>query len=252
MAGLASTRTYPLRSSFRPTYNMAVNLVAQFGRERARELLETSFAQFQADRAVVGFVRTIRRNQEALAGYAEAMHCDRGDFAAYAAIRDEIRRVEKDAVKRRAASVRAEAAVSLEKLRVGDVIRIPAGRRAGYAVVVQANRGGRGETPSPAVVTEDRQLRRLTLVDVPTSVEPITTVKLPKNFNVKSPKSRRDLATSLRIAVPHDPPPGRDGTTRIPTSRPGSRSCAGRCGRIPVTPAPTGRSTPGGPSGGGG
>jgi ATP-dependent RNA helicase HelY len=158
---------------------------------------------------VVGFVRTIRRNQETLAGYAEAMQCDRGDFAAYAAIRDEIRRVEKDAVKRRTASVRAEAAVSLEKLRVGDVIRIPAGRRAGYAVVVQANKGGRGETPSPAVVTEDRQLRRLTLVDVPTPVEPVTTVKLPKNFNAKSPKSRRDLATSLRIAVPYDPPPGR-------------------------------------------
>ncbi len=54
VAGLASTRTYPLRSSFRPTYNMAVNLVDQVGRERAREILETSFAQFQADRAVVG------------------------------------------------------------------------------------------------------------------------------------------------------------------------------------------------------
>ncbi|MFM6849452.1 MAG: DEAD/DEAH box helicase, partial [Terrabacter sp.] len=50
VAGLASTRTYPLRSSFRPTYNMAVNLVRQFGRESAREILETSFAQFQADR----------------------------------------------------------------------------------------------------------------------------------------------------------------------------------------------------------
>ena len=34
LAGLASTRTYPLRSSFRPSYNMAVNLVHQFGRER--------------------------------------------------------------------------------------------------------------------------------------------------------------------------------------------------------------------------
>ncbi|MGB3257215.1 MAG: DEAD/DEAH box helicase, partial [Ornithinimicrobium sp.] len=32
VAGLASTRTYPLKSSFRPSYNMAVNLVAQFGR----------------------------------------------------------------------------------------------------------------------------------------------------------------------------------------------------------------------------
>ncbi len=34
LAGLASTRTYPLRSSFRPSYNMAVNLVGQVGRER--------------------------------------------------------------------------------------------------------------------------------------------------------------------------------------------------------------------------
>ena len=31
LAGLASTRTYPLRSSFRPSYNMAVNLVAPAG-----------------------------------------------------------------------------------------------------------------------------------------------------------------------------------------------------------------------------
>jgi ATP-dependent RNA helicase HelY len=50
LAGLASTRTYPLRSSFSPTYNMAVNLVRQMGRHTAREVLETSFAQFQAAR----------------------------------------------------------------------------------------------------------------------------------------------------------------------------------------------------------
>ncbi|MEP6800182.1 MAG: RNA helicase, partial [Lapillicoccus sp.] len=194
------------RSSFRPTYNMAVNLVGQFGRERAASILETSFAQFQADRAVVGFVRTIRRNEEALAGYAESMSCHLGDFTEYAAIRNEIRDLEKDAARSRAASVRAEAAVSLEALKVGDVIRIPTGRRSGYAVVVQANRGGKGEAPSPTVVTEDRQLRRLTLVDVPTPVEAITTVTMPKGFNAKSPKSRRDLATSLRVAVPHQPP----------------------------------------------
>jgi ATP-dependent RNA helicase HelY len=41
VAGLASTRTYPLRSSFRPSYNMAVNLVHQFGKDTARELLES-------------------------------------------------------------------------------------------------------------------------------------------------------------------------------------------------------------------
>ena len=63
LAGLASTRTYPLRSSFRPSYNMAVNLVHQFGRARARSLLEMSFAQFQADRAVVGLARQLAQGR---------------------------------------------------------------------------------------------------------------------------------------------------------------------------------------------
>ena len=90
VGGLASTRTYPLRSSFRPTYNMAVNLVGQVGRSRAREILETSFAQFQADRAVVGLARQARRQEEALAGYAEAMRCHLGDFTEYAELRRQI------------------------------------------------------------------------------------------------------------------------------------------------------------------
>ena len=203
VGGLASTRTYPLRSSFRPTYNMAVNLVAQVGREVARDILETSFAQFQADRAVVGIATAVRRNEEGMEGYAEAMHCHLGDFREYAALRRALADAEKEGVKARSASRRAEAAVSLEALRIGDVIRIPAGRRAGWAVVVQPSRAGRGAPAGPAVVTEDKQFRRLTLVDVPEPVESVTQVKVPPNFNPKSPKSRRDLATSLRIAVPH-------------------------------------------------
>src|SRR5690606_37925560 len=71
VAGLASTRTYPLNSSFRPSYNMAVNLVHQVGRERARELLEMSFAQFQADRAVVGLAKKVRKADDAIEGYRE-------------------------------------------------------------------------------------------------------------------------------------------------------------------------------------
>ena len=212
LAGLASTRTYPLRSSFRPTYNMAVNLVSQVGRETAREILETSFAQFQADRAVVGLARAVRKNEEGLQGYAEAMECHLGDFREYAALRESIARLEKEGARSRSASRRAEAAVSLEALRIGDVIRIPAGRRAGYAVVVQPSKSFHGEPASPTVVTEDRQVRRLSLVDVPSPVEPIARVKVPPHFNAKSPKARRDLATSLRIAVPHDPPPPRART----------------------------------------
>ncbi|MGB8382820.1 MAG: DEAD/DEAH box helicase [Dermatophilaceae bacterium] len=206
VGGLASTRTYPLRSSFRPTYNMAVNLVARVGRETAREVLETSFAQFQADRAVVGLARAIRRNERTLAEQAEQMRCHLGDFREYAAMREEIGQLEKRDAKARAARQRAEAALSLERLRVGDVIRVPAGRRAGYAVVVGTSRGSPGHAPAPSVVTEDKQLRRLTLVDVPTPVEPLASLRIPKSFNARSPKSRRDLAASLRVTMSRERP----------------------------------------------
>ncbi|NCV81852.1 MAG: DEAD/DEAH box helicase [Actinobacteria bacterium] len=93
-AGLASTRTYPLRSSFAPTYNMSINLIARFGRERARRSLESSFAQFQADRAVVGLSRQIAKNEAAIKELLSQAVCHLGDFLEYARIRREIKEVE--------------------------------------------------------------------------------------------------------------------------------------------------------------
>ncbi len=49
-----------------PSYNMSINLVERMGAADSRKLLERSFAQFQADRSVVGLVRGIERNEEAL------------------------------------------------------------------------------------------------------------------------------------------------------------------------------------------
>ncbi|QBR74441.1 DEAD/DEAH box helicase [Microbacterium sediminis] len=95
VASLASRRTYPLNSSFRPTYNMAVNLIDQFGRQRARRILESSFAQFQADRSVVGLAQQVKDAEGSLEGYASAMACDRGDFVEYSAMRRELSDLEK-------------------------------------------------------------------------------------------------------------------------------------------------------------
>jgi ATP-dependent RNA helicase HelY len=94
-AGLASTRTYPLRSSFTPSYNMSINLIARFGKERARTSLESSFAQFQADRAVVGLVKQIRKNDLAAAEQLESAVCHLGNFTEYASIRMEIKEIER-------------------------------------------------------------------------------------------------------------------------------------------------------------
>lgn len=93
-AGLASTRTYPLRSSFSPTYNMAINLISRFGRETARRSLESSFAQFQADRAVVGLTRQIRKNESAILELNSDASCHLGDFVEYARLRRSIKEVE--------------------------------------------------------------------------------------------------------------------------------------------------------------
>jgi ATP-dependent RNA helicase HelY len=95
VAGLASKRSYPLISPFKPTANMAVNLIDAFGRKRAREVLETSFAQFQADRSVVGLAKGIREKQISLDGYAKSLECHLGDFFHYSGIRRELSDIEK-------------------------------------------------------------------------------------------------------------------------------------------------------------
>ncbi|HTY71279.1 MAG TPA: DEAD/DEAH box helicase [Actinomycetes bacterium] len=201
VAGLASTRTYPLRSSFRPSYNMAVNLVARVGRAAARDILEQSFAQFQADRAVVGLTRQVRRNEQALEGYREAMTCHLGDFEEYAALRRALKDREAQVARQGAALRRASATQALEALKVGDVIRVPAGRNAGWAVVLDPGLSS-GADPRPTVLTSERQVRRLSITDFPSPVEALERLRIPKSFNPRSPQSRRDLAATLRTRVP--------------------------------------------------
>ncbi len=216
VAGLASTRTYPLKSSFRPSYNMAVNLVHQVGRTTARELLESSFAQFQADKAVVGLARQLRKAEEALEGYAEAATCHLGDFMEYSRIRRRLSDVEASLAKARRADRRSEIVASLEALRPGDVIEVPAGRFSGMAVVVDPGTAADREGPRPYVLTADRHARRLSMGDFTEPVAAFTRLRIPKNFNGRNPQSRRDLAATLR-AKTHGltPPPGK-GSGRGP------------------------------------
>ncbi|MEI4271285.1 DEAD/DEAH box helicase [Klenkia sp. LSe6-5] len=199
VAGLASTRTYPLRSSFRPSYNMAVNLVGSYGRERARELLASSFAQFQADRSVVGLARQASRNEEDAARLEAAVPADRGDVVGYARLRAEISDREKALSRDTAARRRREATETLLALRTGDVIRVPSGRRQGLAVVLDPGVDELAD-PRPLVLTEDRWAGRLGPLDFPSPVDALARVRVPKNFNHRSPHARRELAAVLREA----------------------------------------------------
>ena len=197
VAGLASTRTYPLRSSFSPTYNMAVNMVARVGRERARGLLEQSFAQFQSDRSVVGVARAVARNVDRLpALWAEAA-CERGDFTEYARLRARIGALEAEAARSRRTDRRAESIAALLELKPGDIIGVPSGRHEGWAVVVDPGVGRDRANPSPLVMTEQRQLKQLSLTDFPSPPVVAGRMRVPKHFDARQPKDRRNLAAAF-------------------------------------------------------
>jgi ATP-dependent RNA helicase HelY len=234
VAGLASTRTYPLSSSFRPSYNMAVNLVGRVGRQRAAALLESSFAQFQADRAVVGLTRQARRIRQSMEQLE--VSCDRGDFAGYLAIRHELSHRESEQSRQRSAARQAEAVASLGQLRRGDIIQVPSGRRAGIALVLESPpppaphspSGGSiqarsAHSPGPLVLTVNRQVKRLSLADFPVPVTPIDRVRIPNWFSARSANHRRDLASTMRNKLA-----GHDlGKPQRTGRRPGDGSGAG-------------------------
>jgi ATP-dependent RNA helicase HelY len=87
VAALASQRSFELRSAFRPTYNMAANLVRRSTRERAHDLLQRSFAQFQLDADLVRTHVRAERVRRDLSEAERSATCDRGDVEALRARR---------------------------------------------------------------------------------------------------------------------------------------------------------------------
>ena len=122
VAGLAATRTYDLTSSFRPSYNMAVNLVRNYTLDQAHELLNASFAQFLADRGVVALERARQQDRTVLEGYRRNLRCDLGDFDEYWDLVQRARRLrDEDQRGREAArSDEVRAAIASLEARRGD------------------------------------------------------------------------------------------------------------------------------------
>ncbi|MEV4899242.1 RNA helicase, partial [Nonomuraea sp. NPDC055795] len=103
--------------------------------------------------------------------------------------------------KERGAARRAAAVKSLEALQPGDVIRVPGGRRAGLAIVLDPGRNPRGHGPSPLVLTIGKQVKKLDPADFPVPVEPIEKLRIPKNFNPRAPKERANLVSTLLAKI---------------------------------------------------
>jgi len=206
VAGLASTRTFPLKSSFAPSYNMTINLVNQMGPEQAHQLLERSFAQFQADRSVVGLVRGVERGEKMLGEIAAELGWDRRanpdrepPILDYVRLRAKIS--ERERAQSRASRLQRRQATTdaLAALRKGDIINITQGRRGGLAVVLEA--ANDQYDPRPLVLTENRWAGRISSADFTGGTAPLGSMSLPKRVEHRQPRVRRDLASALLSAA---------------------------------------------------
>ena len=199
VAGLASTRTFPLRSSFAPTYNMTINLVNQMGPTQAHKLLESSFAQYQADRSVVGLVRAVERGERILDEIANELGGHDASILDYVRLRLQIS--ERERAQSRASRLQRRKAANdaLAALRRGDIITITHGRRGGLAVVLEPDRDS--DDPRPLVLTENRWAGRISSADYSGASDTLGSMPLPKRVEHRNPRVRRDLASALRSAA---------------------------------------------------
>ncbi len=131
VAELVMSRSFPLTSSFRTTYNMAANLILRYERDEAIDILGLSFAQFQADRALVGLQRRLVDERARRDRLAEAAACERGDASTYAELVQRRAKAQRDHPDGRRAVERA-----LAMLRPGDIIDLPSGDGPGLVISV--------------------------------------------------------------------------------------------------------------------
>ncbi|MXP22133.1 DEAD/DEAH box helicase [Gordonia sp. HNM0687] len=229
VAGLAGARTFPLRSSFQPEYNMAVNLLGRLGLDGSRELLNRSFAQFQADRSVVGQARKVddaqrrlRKLDVELIRAAENRGLEPGGildddtpaaterpddsgargapsyegFLGYVQLREDIRRRERDLKFERRAANNESTVADLAALKRGHVIGLHGGRHRGIAVVLEP--AAQSVDPKPLVLAQDAWCGRVGTRDFVNPPQVLGNMRLPKHADRRTGRGRRDLASALR------------------------------------------------------
>jgi ATP-dependent RNA helicase HelY len=199
VAGLASTRTYALTSSFRPTYNMTANLVRRYPSDQAHHLLNLSFAQYRADADVVHLEAQLERTAAALADARRAATCDRGDV-------EELRRLDR-ATRRSVAgsgeqrppseSLRAEIQAALDRIRPGDVVRVPSTVASGPVAVITTARRRGGDVRLGAVTVDTRKVL-LRAADFHAPPRPVARVELPVPYDPSTARFVRQTAAALR------------------------------------------------------
>ena len=201
VASLVGTRTYPLKSSFAPSYNMAVNLLRNHSLENAKHLLNASFAQFENQLNIGDRSSAIAEMQDARAGYLKHTVCDVGDWASYWELRKTISAREKAEQRRQNEQTQTRTHQAIMALQPGDVLHLPWLGRRGLVGVTGVHVTKKG-TPLAQVIVDDRSLSRLGPRELVAAPTPFTTVSLPTSGNPRHVDYRRFVADQLRGITP--------------------------------------------------
>ncbi|MFL6204772.1 MAG: DEAD/DEAH box helicase [Acidimicrobiales bacterium] len=194
VAALASSRTYALRSAFRPTYNMAANLVRRYQPDQAHHLLNLSFAQFQADKAVVRLETRIERQHTRLARLRAEARCERGDVEEYRALRAAAQRSREGARSAGGRGAVDRTFAALTRLTPGDVLVLDGSK---VAVLSVAFRKGH---PRLHVVDERSKPRSISADDLVEPPQAVGTVELPEPYNPNNRAFQHQVGEALRRA----------------------------------------------------
>ena len=178
---IADIGSHELRSSFRPTYNMTANLVANYPQDEAEELLEASFAAFQR----VGNKHEAEKRIEALehqiAQEEGLAHCEKGNVEQYLA-----------AIEAAPPDRRREAIGAM--LGSGVVVDVDGGSRDGRYVVIKRLSSKDGGSRYLVLSTSGR-ISTLSYRQIPETSQKAGLIDLPTPFK---PRDRRFIQETLR------------------------------------------------------
>jgi ATP-dependent RNA helicase HelY len=184
VSGIAATGSNPLRSSFAPTYNMTVNLMARYDEDRALELLSASFANFSDSYRKDSLLQSLEDRERDLRTFSEAAECDKGDIWEYA---------------RDIGTTRSRNVVS-SSLYPGAVLAT-----GGSTYVILARSWG-GTTPRLETTDVSGTKKILQTRSLPTGSTVVGQINLPEPVRPSDRAYRNEIADKLETFTPFDEP----------------------------------------------
>jgi ATP-dependent RNA helicase HelY len=185
-AELVASTKFELTSAFRPTYNMAANLISTRTRDDAVGLLHRSFAQFRADRRIVTWSERLTTARDELKQLTEDHRQRYGTATKAPATRADVDP--------------AEVSDALKKMQPGHVIEQPRRHGAAHLLVIGTTSRKDGEHRIRVAGMKGKTLM-LGVSDFDQVPVPLDRIDLPKPYAPNRREFHRAAARNLRQFV---------------------------------------------------